>query len=142
MRTGRRNFLKIAGVAGTGLVAGRAASGKGGGMPDSAARGGPAKENFSTELFLDNTFIEETPGVFRRLHPPRKHRLNPVVRCDRWWENTYAQPYCTMYDAEAKLFKMWARGGSDGKAGYVGGNAAFVLYFTSTDGVPVGADQA
>ena len=135
MRTGRRDFLKIAGVAGTGLVAGRAASGKGGGMPDSAARGGPAKENFSTELFLDNTFIEETPGVFRRLHPPRKHRLNPVVRCDRWWENTYAQPYCTMYDAEAKLFKMWMRSGSDQKTGYVDGYAGYTTYLTSTDGI-------
>ena len=104
-------------------------------MPDSAARSGPAKENFSTELFLDNTFIEETPGVFRRLHPPRKHRLNPVVRCDRWWENTYAQPYCTMYDAEAKLFKMWMRSGSDQKTGYVDGYAGYTTYLTSTDGI-------
>ena len=40
-----------------------------------------------------------------------------------------------MYDAEEKLFKMWARAGSDAKAGYVGGNAAWMLYFTSKDGV-------
>ena len=39
-----------------------------------------------------------------------------------------------MYDEEDKLFKMWARAGSDAAAGYVGGNAAFMLYFTSADG--------
>src|SRR6185312_7762703 len=45
------------------------------------------------------------------------------------------QPYTTMYDAEDKLFKMWARGGSDWKSRFVGGHAAYMLYFTSTDGV-------
>ena len=39
----------------------------------------PAKPAFTTELFLDNTMIEVTPGVSRRLHKPKKHLLNPVV---------------------------------------------------------------
>ena len=30
-----------------------------------------------TELFLDNKMIEVTPSVSRRLHPPKKHMLNP-----------------------------------------------------------------
>ena len=45
------------------------------------------------------------------------------------------QPYTTMYDTEDKLFKMWARSGSDWKSSYLDGNAAYMLYFTSTDGV-------
>ena len=44
---------------------------------------------FMTELFLDNQILEVTPGVSRRLHQPKKHLLNPVVRCDRWCEGNY-----------------------------------------------------
>ena len=40
-----------------------------------------------------------------------------------------------MYDNEDKLFKMWARAGSDWKSRYLDGHAAYMLYFTSTDGV-------
>lgn len=90
---------------------------------------------YMTELFLDNVMLEATPGVSRRLHPAKKHLLNPVIRCDRWCDGQYLQPYSTMYDAHEKLFKMWARAGSDATAGYLGGNAAFMLYFTSSDGV-------
>ena len=90
---------------------------------------------FLTELFLDNTLLEMTPGVSRRLHQPKKHLLNPVVRCDRWCEGNNLQPYTTMYDKEDKLFKMWARSGSDWKSARLGGHAAYMLYFTSVDGV-------
>src|SRR2546425_11405043 len=90
---------------------------------------------FMTELFLDNDMIEVTPGVSRRLHQPKKHVLNPVVRCDRWWEGDFLQPYTTMYDEEDKLIKMWARTGSDHTRKYLDGNAAYMVYLTSTDGV-------
>lgn len=90
---------------------------------------------FMTELFLDNEMIEVTPGVSRRLHTPKKHLSNPVVRCDRWCEGNIIQPYTTMYDQEDKLFKMWARTGSDRKSMHLDGHAAYMTYFTSTDGV-------
>ncbi len=93
------------------------------------------KPAFTTELLLDNAMIEVTPGVSRRLHKPKKHLLNPVVGCDRWCEGNNIQPYTTMYDNEDKLFKMWARAGSDWKSRYLDGHAAYMLYFTSTDGV-------
>jgi hypothetical protein len=88
-----------------------------------------------TELFLDNNLLEVTPGVSRRLHQPQKHVLNPVVRCDRWCDGKNVEPYTTMYDPEDKLFKMWARAGSDWKSQYLDGHAAYMLYFTSTDGI-------
>ena len=90
---------------------------------------------FITELFLDNQLLEVTPGVSRRLHRPKKHVLNPVVRSERWCEGNYIEPYTTMYDAQDKLFKMWARAGSDWKSRYLDGHAAYMLYFTSQDGV-------
>ena len=140
MKTDRREFFKLAGAAGAGMIAL-------GDTPRDTARRRlcraikrPAETMrqtrlSSTELFLDNEMIEVTPGVSRRLHPPKKHLLNPVVRCDRWCDGNNIQPYTTMYDPEDKLFKMWARTGSDWKSAYLDGNAAYMLYFTSTDGV-------
>ena len=97
--------------------------------------GDNSRAPYRTELFLDNQMLEATPGVSRRLHPAKKHLLNPIIRCDRWCDGAYMQPYTTMYDEDEKLFKMWARAGSDSTARYVGGNAAYMLYFTSADGV-------
>jgi hypothetical protein len=135
MKTHRRSFLKLAGAAGAGLIAVGRTSGNEEVVP---VAGGPkdAKEPaFTTELFLDNQMLEATPGVSRRLHLPKKHALNPVVRCDRWCEGNNIQPYTTMYDNEDKLFKMWARTGSDWESAWLDGHAAYMLYFTSTDGV-------
>src|SRR5579863_2260284 len=112
MKTSRRSFVKVAGVASAGMIAGGIASGNDDVMPPTSSERDVTKNGFMTELFLDNHLIEVTPGVSRRLHPPRKYVLNPVVRRDRWWEGDFLQPYTTMYDEEEKLFKMWARTGS------------------------------
>ena len=134
METNRRTFIKAAGAAGAAMFAAGETSAQNAASP-AAIRGDDSRVPYRTELFLDNQMLEATPGVSRRLHPAKKHLLNPVVRCDRWCDGNYMEPYTTMYDEEEKLFKMWARAGSDWKAGYVGGNAAYMLYFTSTDGV-------
>ena len=135
METDRRSFIKIAGVAGTSLFAGGTTNARSEDAPRSTKLRDENPTASKTELFLDNQAIEVTPGVSRRLHPAKKHPLNPVVRCDRWCDGEYIQPYTTMYDEEDKLFKMWARAGSGTEAGRLGGNAAYMLYFTSTDGV-------
>ncbi|MBT4868285.1 MAG: hypothetical protein HON53_24525 [Planctomycetaceae bacterium] len=135
MQTDRREFIKLSGAAGAGLIAvgGSAANNKAALLASSQKE--VAETAFMTELFLDNKMIEAAPGVSRRLHQPRKHLLNPVVRCDRWCDGNIIQPYTTMYDQEDKLFKMWARTGSDRKSMYLDGHAAYMTYFTSTDGV-------
>lgn len=135
MKLNRRHFFKMAGAAGAGLIAAPEQSGKAEEALPPGNQKGVRKTPFVTELFLDNHLIEMTPGVTRRLHPPKKHLLNPVVRPERWWEGNIIEPYTTMYDAKDKLFKMWARTGGDDKANYVGGHAAFMTYLTSTDGV-------
>jgi hypothetical protein len=135
METSRRSFIKLAGAAGAGLIAAGEISGRAQVAP-LAGRPTDAKESPAmTELFLDNQMIEMTPGVSRRLHQPKKHLLNPVVRCDRWCDGNNIQPYTTMYDKEDKLFKMWARTGSDWESAWLDGNAAYMVYFTSSDGV-------
>ena len=124
--------MKRAGSAGAGVIALGAIPAAGNAAP------GPAEATetvLGSELFLDNMMIEAAPGVSRRLHPPQKRVLNPVVRCDRWCDGNNIQPYTTMYDAEDKLFKMWARTGSDWKSKHLDGNAAYMLYMTSSDGV-------
>ncbi len=135
MKTHRRSFLKAAGAAAAGLTTVGRASGDDAVAPGSGSQKHESEAAFMTELFLDNQLIEVTPGVSRRLHKPRKHLLNPVVRCDRWCDGNNIQPYTTMYDKEDKLFKMWARTGSDWKSAHLDGNAAYMLYFTSNDGV-------
>lgn len=135
MQTTRRQFLQTAGVAGAALLAPENAPADVAAPHAADLPGNDGSLPFVTELFLDNHLLESTPGVSRRLHPPRKHLLNPVIRCERWSDGTYLEPYTTMYDPTDRLFKMWARAGSDVTNGYVGGNAAWMLYFTSSDGV-------
>lgn len=101
----------------------------------SASRPAATDAAFLTELFLDNQMIEVAPGISRRLHQPKKHPANPVVRCDRWCDGHIIQPYTTMYDDEDQLFKMWARTGSGRKSMYLDGHAAYMTYLTSIDGV-------
>jgi len=94
-----------------------------------------------TELFLDDEFIEMTGSVTRKIHQPTKHRLNPVIRPEEWWEGDCVMPLATLYDHEEKLFKMWYRTGDrfgpvkgtvDEK---LDGHASFTGYATSRDGV-------
>lgn len=135
MKSDRRTFLKTAGLLGAGMVTARptiADANDSSTVPPQPATNRPS---VVTELFLDNLLLESTPGVSRRLHQAKKHPLNPVVQCDRWCDGNIIQPYTTMYDDEDKLFKMWARAGSDWKSGRVADNAAYMLYFTSKDGV-------
>lgn len=131
MDPNRRTFIKTAGAAGATLFAGTPGVTK----ADDNTETPKISSDVFTELFLDNELLESTPGVSRKLHPPRKHPLNPILRNDRWCEGSYIQPYTTFYDEEEKLFKMWARSGSDSAGGYLGGNAAFMLYYTSHDGI-------
>lgn len=124
MRSNRRQFIQAAGTAGAALLTLQTASADAAAAPE-ADRSRPADQlPFTTELFLDNQLLEATPGVSRKLQPAKKHLLNPVIRPERWCEGTYIEPYTTMYDAEDKLFKMWARAGSDVKAGYIGGRVS------------------
>ncbi len=128
MKTSRRDFFRIAGAGSAGLMAASQ-------MAADLQAAQPEPADCTIELFLDNNQVEMSPGVSRRLHPARKHPLNPVVRRDRWCEGNNIQPYTTMYDHQDKLFKMWARSGSDWKSAYLDGNAAYMVYYTSSDGV-------
>jgi len=89
MATNRRTFIKAAGVAGAAMfAAGKSSAGDA--VPPASVRGGSDnRAPFMTELFLDNRMLEVTPGVSRKLHQPKKHLLNPVVRNDRWCDGNY-----------------------------------------------------
>ena len=81
MKTNRRSFFKLAGAAGAGMLTVGKTSGNDEVVPLTASHKDVRETAFMTELFLDNHLIEVTPGVSRRLHKPKKHLLNPVVRC-------------------------------------------------------------
>ena len=89
-----------------------------------------------TELFLDDEFLDLTASVTRRIHQPTKHRLNPVLRPEQWWEGGTILPLATLYDTNEKLFKTWYRTGPlKDPSGPIDGHASYTAYATSTDGV-------
>ena len=113
MKTNRRSFIKAAGVAGAGMITGGMASGDSVATPLAGSPEDMAKTKFMTELFLDNHLIEVTPGVSRRLHQAKKHLWTRSSAGIVGGNGNILEPYTTMYDEEDKLFKMWARTGSD-----------------------------
>lgn len=88
-----------------------------------------------TELFLDDEMLEMTASVTRKIHQPTKHRLNPVLRPEHWWEGNCVFPLATLYDREEKLFKTWYRTGPLDIPEKMDGHASYTAYATSTDGV-------
>ena len=85
MKSNRRQFIQAAGTAGAALLTLPTASLAADAAAPAANRTAPVdKVLFTTELFLDNQLLEATPGVSRKLHPARKHLLNPVIRPERW----------------------------------------------------------
>jgi len=125
----------VAGAAGTAIIADKRVSGYGRTRWPGGVQQDQLKRPFMTELFLVITLLDVTPGVSRRLHEAKKHMLNPAVRWDRWWEGNSMQSYTMMYDAEYKLSISWSSVGSDWSSAYVDGNAAYMAYLTSTNGV-------
>jgi len=88
-----------------------------------------------TELFLDDHLVEMAASVTRTIHRPDKHRANPVMRPEKWWEGTHLLPYAALYDQEESVFKLWYRAGAARPEHYIDGHAAYTAYATSTDAV-------
>ena len=91
LETNRRTFMKAAGAAGAAMCAAGESSAQNAAAPASIP-GDDSRASYRTELFLDNQMLEATPGVSRRLHPAKKHLLNPIIRCDRWCDGHYMEP--------------------------------------------------
>ena len=88
-----------------------------------------------TELFLDDAMVEMSASVKRRIHHPVQHRLNPLLKPDKWWEGMIATGKSVMYDPEDKLFKMWYLCGTLFESQRVGGNELYTAYAVSRDGI-------
>lgn len=59
------------------------------------------------QLFLDDHGIEKIHSLTRRVHPPKRHPKNPLLRPDTPWERG-CQVYGTAYyDEAARRFKLW-----------------------------------
>ena len=93
------------------------------------------------QLFLDLHQITRLERLTRKLHQPKRHPGNPVLRGEHPWER-FASLYGTvLYDEELGLFRMWYLTGpaSDEMVTVRGrkalGNITLLGYATSTDGV-------
>ncbi|MBI1928880.1 hypothetical protein HYR99_32125 [Candidatus Poribacteria bacterium] len=92
-------------------------------------------------LFLDLHHITRIEGLYRRMHQPRRHPENPILRGENPWE-TVASLYGTvLYDPQDSLFKMWYLTGPyadrmvEVRRRKALGNITLLAYATSIDGV-------
>jgi hypothetical protein len=81
LKSTRRRFVKVVGATSAAMLAAGARYEPGAAFAAAAQKDG-SQPPHTTELFL-----EATPGVSRRLHPAKKHLLNPVVRHPRLYLN-------------------------------------------------------
>ena len=68
---------------------------------------GDAQIIHGKQLFIDDYVIEALHGARKNLNQPVKHPANPLVVKDRNWEESGPGYSTVLYDAEAKLFKLW-----------------------------------
>jgi len=59
------------------------------------------------QLFIDDYVIGDMQGLKKQLNRPVKHMANPLVVKDQPWEEGGPGYSTVLYDAEAKLFKLW-----------------------------------
>jgi hypothetical protein len=95
-------------------------------MPDSQA---------IAELLIDDTMIEMSAGVKRKIHSPVHHRLNPLVVPDKWHEGMITSAKSVLYDPEDKLFKMWYMCGTILEKQRIDNNELYTAYAVSDDGI-------
>ncbi|NKB71850.1 MAG: hypothetical protein GKR89_32640 [Candidatus Latescibacteria bacterium] len=93
------------------------------------------------QLFLDTRQITRMERLQRRVHQPRRHADNPVLRGENDWEALASLYGTVLYDVVQKRFQMWYLTGP-GRPGMVQvrgrqalGNITLLGYATSTDGV-------
>ena len=92
-------------------------------------------------LFLDLHHITRIEGLYRRMHQPKRHPDNPILRGENPWESVASLYGTALYDPQDSLFKMWYLTGPyvDGmvqiRQRNALGNVTLLGYATSTDGV-------
>ena len=92
-------------------------------------------------LFLDLRDLTRLENLHRRLHQPRRHPANPVLRGEHPWERMASLYGTAIFDEDAGLFRMWYLTGpaADGWVRVRGrkalGNITLLGYAASEDGV-------
>ncbi len=91
------------------------------------------------QLFIDDDVIAVVKNLTRRLHSPKKHSANPIIRRDKPWEgNTYFRNSCynVIWDDAMGKFRCWYEDFFD----YFGGHKetfqrSRIHYAESDDGI-------
>ncbi len=97
----------------------------------------PVEIGTRAQLLADGVLVHDTRNVSYTLHTAEKHPGNPILKADREWEGWRVVLYGdVIYDAKAKLFKMWYCAEAPD---YFGSGSetspVVIMYATSTDGV-------
>jgi len=92
-------------------------------------------------LFLDLRDVTRMERLYRRVHQPRRHPENPILRGEHPWESVASLYGTVLFDPQEKRFRMWYLTGSY-REGFVQvrgrrvlGNITLLGYAASPDGV-------
>lgn len=92
-------------------------------------------------LFLDLRDVTRMERLHRRVHQPRRHPENPILKGENPWEKMASLYGTVLFDEREKIFRMWYLTGPyrDGFVQVRGrkalGNITLLGYATSTDGI-------
>jgi len=92
-------------------------------------------------LFLDLYDATRIENMYRRMHQPKRHPANPVLRGEHPWEQRASLYGTVLYDPEEKQFRMWYLTGpsAPGMVRVRGrkalGNITLLGYAISADGI-------
>jgi len=92
-------------------------------------------------LFLDLQDVTRIENLHRRVHQPKRHPANPVLKGENPWEQMASLYGTVLYDPEQERFRMWYLTGPSA-SGFVRargrkalGNITLLGYATSKDGI-------
>ena len=93
------------------------------------------------ELFLDMRRVTRMERLYRRVHQPKRHPENPIIKGENSWERLASLYGTVLFDPGDGLFKMWYLTGPytdemiEVRGRQALGNITLLGYATSVDGV-------
>lgn len=92
-------------------------------------------------LFLDLHDVTRIENMYRRVHQPKRHPANPVLKGENPWEQMASLYGTVLYDPEEERFRMWYLTGPSApnmirvRGRKALGNITLLGYATSGDGI-------
>ena len=104
-------------------------------MDNDYYHGKPLRIGNETQLFIDDSIIENRWNLERVLISPQKYIRNPVLLPDKPWEGDTVSVPNVLFDKDSGLYRMWYTTNSYSAYYGAGGPSSYVCYAESEDGI-------